>query len=29
MFAGDNHILTKIEANDFEKEIINGINKNE
>lgn len=22
MFAGDNHILTKIEANDFEKEII-------
>ena len=23
MFAGENHILTKIEANDFEKEIIN------
>lgn len=22
IFAGDNHILTKIEANDFEKEII-------
>ena len=25
MFAGENHILTKIEANDFEKEIINRI----
>lgn len=24
MFAGENHILTKIEANEFEKEIING-----
>ena len=24
MFAGDNHILTKIEASDFEKNIING-----
>lgn len=24
MFAGENHILTKIESNDFEKEIING-----
>ena len=24
MFAGENHILTKIESNNFEKEIING-----
>ena len=28
MFAGDNHILTKIEVADFEKDIINGGEKN-
>ena len=28
MFAGDDHILTKVEAADFEKEILNGGGKN-
>jgi len=28
MFAGDDHILTKIEADEFEKEIISKIEKN-
>ena len=28
MFAGDDHLLTKIEVADYEKEIINGGEKN-
>lgn len=29
MFVGDDHILTKIESSDLEKEILEGENKND